>query len=144
VRRAGGENALVIWQLVIGLGSGLCIGALLLALSRRTKRWSPRWSVQATRELELAISRDETVARARRALEGLQLVAAPTVEDGTVEGEVPASWKTMGNTITIHVGERDGTTVAVVSSRPTFPQRFDWGRSRSLVDAVAARLTDGS
>jgi hypothetical protein len=135
----------VIWLIVSSAVGGLLVGQLLILMAGRTKGWTPRWSVNAARQLELKGSPADVLARAGQALEELDLVGAPAVENGSIEAEVPRNWRTMGNTITVRVVEGEaGTTVALVSSRPVFPQRFDWGRSRLLVDAVASCLADSA
>lgn len=134
----------MLWPEIIG---AFAVGFLVLvvgsALARRSKGWSPRWSAKASREVSLSVPPEEALERARRALEAVKLVAEPTVSDGLLEGKTPSSWKTFGDTISIRLDRQGDGTRATVSARPTLPQKFDFGRSRSLVDAVAARLADG-
>ena len=132
------------WLIVSSIVAGLVVGQLLIVMARRTKGWTPGWSVNASRQLELDGSPEAVLARARHALDAFDLAGAPVVGNGSIEAEVPRNWKTMGNTITIEVADGEGDTTRVtVSSRPLFPQKFDWGRSKSLVDAVASHLAEG-
>lgn len=133
------------WSLVIG---GVITAAIIViipvVLAGRSKGWSPRWSARARQELQLAMPHREAHARAPKALARLSLVGKPTVSDGLIEAKVGGNWKTYGNAIRIHLApDGDRRTVAIISSRPTLPQFYDWGRSRSIVDAMANDLANG-
>jgi hypothetical protein len=117
------------------------LGAAARLVARRAGRWGPSWSAKASRELTLAVPRAQALERARRALEALDLVEAPEVDGESVTATTRATWRTFGNRVTVRVRETErGETLVTVSSRPTRPQKFDWGTSRSLVDAVVSRL----
>lgn len=89
------------------------------------------------------VSYEEAYARSLRAVTSLDLVGDPSIADGVIEAKVGANLKTSGNILTVQLRpDGRGRTAVAISGRPTLPQFYDWGRSRSMVDAIARKLMD--
>ena len=135
---------------VAGAAAGLLFGgsmALLTYLADRSNRASGKavgnGAVHQQREISLPIPADEAFQKAKAAVLATRAkILRESPGEGSLEAEVPWSWKSFGEIVTIRALASSPTMSTVqVSSRPRLPTTaVDYGRNFDNVEAIVGHM----
>jgi hypothetical protein len=132
------------------IGAALAVIATVLGLGgawfviRRLRGWNPRWSVRASQEMELRLTDHEAARRIMTALSRLPLSGEIShgPDGNSFQATVSGPWLTYGSIVNIDTRPLGKHRVTVIiSGRPATPALFDRGRSRAIVQRLAAELS---
>jgi hypothetical protein len=108
------------------------------------RRLAARDGREATSRISLDVSPAIALEAASRALRALAPEESIDVDrhKGTLVAELPRSWRSWGERLTLTIDTENGGSSVIVTSRPIALQLLDYGKNRANVSALVTLILD--